>query len=94
MSAAKPDKNFNFLTNERKLDKQAATDRVDNFNEIYVPFDEQNATEQAGRCLSCGNPYCEWKCPVHNFIPDWLALVEEGRLFEAAELSNRTNSLP
>ena len=94
MSAAKPDKNFNFLTNERKLDKQAATDRVDNFNEIYVPFDEQNATEQAGRCLSCGNPYSEWKCPVHNFIPDWLALVEEGRLFEAAELSNRTNSLP
>jgi len=50
--------------------------------------------KQAGRCLACGNPYCEWKCPVHNYIPNWLKLVEEGRLFEAAELSHQTNSLP
>ena len=32
--------------------------------------------------------------PVHNYIPNWLALVEEGKLFEAAELSHQTNSLP
>ena len=50
--------------------------------------------QQAGRCLSCGNPFCEWKCPVHNYIPNWLALVEAGKLFEAAELSHQTNSLP
>ncbi|HBG52300.1 MAG TPA: glutamate synthase small subunit, partial [Gammaproteobacteria bacterium] len=36
----------------------------------------------------------EWKCPVHNYIPNWLKLVREGRLFEAAELSHQTNSLP
>ena len=47
-----------------------------------------------GRCLSCGNPFCEWKCPVHNYIPNWLNLISEGKLFEAAELSHRTNSLP
>ena len=52
------------------------------------------AASQAGRCLSCGNPYCEWKCPVHNYIPDWLRLIEEGNLFQAAELSHQTNSLP
>ncbi|MGB1271957.1 MAG: FAD-dependent oxidoreductase, partial [Endozoicomonas sp.] len=46
------------------------------------------------RCLACGNPYCEWKCPVHNYIPDWLKLVSEGHLFEAAELSHQTNTLP
>ncbi|MGL5697893.1 MAG: hypothetical protein ACRCYL_01100, partial [Kluyvera sp.] len=44
------------------------------------------AKAQADRCLSCGNPYCEWKCPVHNYIPNWLKLANEGRIFEAAEL--------
>src|SRR5262249_37046323 len=47
-----------------------------------------------GRCLACGNPFCEWKCPVHNFIPNWLKLIQEGNLFEAAELSHKTNTLP
>jgi glutamate synthase (NADPH/NADH) small chain len=64
------------------------------FKEIYTPFSKSDAAEQAGRCLSCGNPYCEWECPVHNYIPNWLQLVQEGRLFEAAELSHKTNSLP
>ena len=41
-----------------------------------------------------GNPYCEWKCPVHNYIPNWLKLISEGNLLEAAELSHKTNSLP
>lgn len=41
-----------------------------------------------------GNPYCEWKCPVHNYIPNWLKLANEGRIFEAAELSHQTNTLP
>ena len=57
------------------------------FVEIYEPFSEVQAKAQADRCLSCGNPYCEWKCPVHNYIPNWLKLANEGRIFEAAELS-------
>ncbi|MEQ1667077.1 MAG: FAD-dependent oxidoreductase, partial [Sulfuriferula sp.] len=64
------------------------------YKEIYAPMDAMQAAEQSGRCLSCGNPYCEWKCPVHNYIPSWLKLVNEGKLFEAAELSHQTNSLP
>ena len=94
MAAAKPDSNFQFLTSKRKLEKLPASQRKGNFDEIYQPIDLEQAADQAGRCLGCGNPYCEWECPVHNFIPDWLKLVEEGRIFEAAELSNRTNSLP
>jgi len=62
--------------------------------EIYNPYSADQAAEQSHRCLSCGNPYCEWKCPVHNYIPNWLKLVSEGNLFEAAELSHRTNTLP
>ncbi len=49
---------------------------------------------QAHRCLHCGNPYCEWKCPVHNYIPNWLKLISEGNLMEAVELCHQTNSLP
>ncbi|UXY15075.1 FAD-dependent oxidoreductase [Chitiniphilus purpureus] len=64
------------------------------FREIYEPLARPEAGEQASRCLSCGNPYCEWECPVHNYIPNWLQLVKEGKLFEAAELSHKTNSLP
>ncbi len=74
--------------------KKAASVRKNEFREIYALLDDTQASEQASRCLACGNPYCEWKCPVHNYIPNWLKLVREGNLFEAAALSHKTNSLP
>jgi len=74
--------------------KKPAEERITFFGEIYEQFDADSAAVQAGRCLSCGNPYCEWKCPVHNYIPNWLQLIAEGNLKKAAELSNLTNSLP
>ncbi|HEY9034696.1 MAG TPA: FAD-dependent oxidoreductase [Pseudomonadales bacterium] len=64
------------------------------FVEIYEPFEKKQAREQAHRCLECGNPYCEWKCPVHNYIPNWLKLASEGNIIEAVELSHQTNTLP
>jgi len=75
-------------------DKMPANERNKQFCEIYGAYDATTASSQADRCLACGNPYCEWKCPVHNYIPNWLKLVSEGNLFEAAELSHQTNSLP
>lgn len=75
-------------------DKTAAEVRRTQFHEIYGQFDAGSAAAQSARCLACGNPYCEWKCPVHNYIPNWLKMVSEGKLFEAAELSHRTNTLP
>ncbi len=68
--------------------------RKTEFVEIYDPFQKSQVQMQADRCLDCGNPYCEWKCPVHNYIPDWLQLANEGRIIEAAELCHQTNSLP
>lgn len=78
----------------RNPDKLPVADRLAGYAEIYGRYDATSTAEQAGRCISCGNPYCEWKCPVHNYIPNWLNLIAEGKLFEAAELSHRTNSLP
>ncbi|AXK39349.1 FAD-dependent oxidoreductase [Crenobacter cavernae] len=86
---------FQFMNVQRNPgDKVEVAVRKIEFKEIYTPLSKTGAGEQAGRCLSCGNPYCEWECPVHNYIPNWLQLVQEGRLFEAAELSHKTNSLP
>ncbi|MDD9892611.1 MAG: FAD-dependent oxidoreductase [Gammaproteobacteria bacterium] len=84
-----------FLDVQRHDPAKVAVDvRRKNWNEIYGQFDKEESGQQADRCLACGNPYCEWKCPVHNYIPNWLKLVAEGNLFEAAELSHKTNSLP
>ncbi len=68
--------------------------RKEEFGEIYQPMTSSQAEGQADRCLDCGNPYCEWKCPVHNYIPQWLALANEGKILEAADLCHKTNSLP
>ena len=64
------------------------------WSELYGRFGQKEAAQQAGRCLDCGNPYCEAKCPVHNYIPNWLQLVQEGRIVEAAALCHETNPLP
>ncbi|MEN8663953.1 MAG: FAD-dependent oxidoreductase, partial [Polycyclovorans sp.] len=84
-----------FLEVSRQDPKKAPVEvRMHDWREIYREFPAEQAASQAGRCLDCGNPYCEWKCPVHNYIPNWLKMVEEGNLFAAAELSHKTNSLP
>ncbi|MFB2538275.1 MULTISPECIES: FAD-dependent oxidoreductase [unclassified Acinetobacter] len=86
---------FQFLEVERQdPEKKEIDTRKTEFVEIYRSFNEEVAQEQSHRCLACGNPYCEWKCPVHNYIPNWLKLLNEGRIFEAAELCHQTNTLP
>ena len=74
--------------------KKSIEERKISFVEIYGEYNQTEVSNQAHRCLDCGNPYCEWKCPVHNYIPDWLKLVNEGNILEAAELCHQTNSLP
>lgn len=89
------DNNFQFLDVGRKdPDKKPLERRKIDYVEIYEPFRPAQARHQAHRCLECGNPYCEWKCPVHNYIPNWLKLISEGNILEAAELSHQTNTLP
>jgi len=89
------DKNLQFVEIKRMdPDVISPTKRKKNYKEIYGHYSSQVAAEQSGRCIECGNPYCEWKCPVHNYIPQWLKLISENKLFEAADLSHQTNSLP
>src|SRR3546814_18476659 len=86
---------FHYLEHARRLPRELpATVRVQGWNEIYGSFDPAGASEQAARCIDCGNPYCANKCPLQHAIPEWLRLTEEGRLFEAADLAHQTNPLP
>lgn len=84
-----------FVQIERDMpQKRDAGDRRRDFAEIYAEFAEAKAAEQASRCSQCGVPYCQTHCPLHNNIPDWLNLTAQGRLREAYELSQATNTLP
>ena len=74
--------------------KRDAEERREDFHEIYAEYADAKAKEQASRCSQCGVPYCQTHCPLHNNIPDWLRLTAEGRLREAYEVSQATNTFP
>ena len=75
-------------------DKRVPNLRTNDYDEIYGEYAASKAAEQASRCSQCGVPYCQTHCPLHNNIPDWLRLTAEGRLQEAYELSQATNTFP
>lgn len=86
---------YAFLEQVRKEPLKLSLDeRIKHFAGIYSQFSPEEAKIQSGRCIDCGNPYCQWKCPVHNYIPEWLRLVAEGKIMEAADLAHQTNTLP
>ena len=88
-------KMLQFVDVERQTpEKRDAGLRREDFDEIYREFAKEKAAEQAARCSQCGVPFCQSHCPLHNNIPDWLKLTAEGRLREAYEMSQATNTFP
>jgi glutamate synthase (NADPH/NADH) small chain len=88
-------KMLKFISLEREMpEKRAAGERAHDFGEIYREYARTKAADQAARCSQCGVPFCQSHCPLHNNIPDWLKLTAEGRLREAYELSQETNTFP
>jgi glutamate synthase (NADPH/NADH) small chain len=84
-----------FVTVGKEMpEKRGAEERTRDFGEIYRDYAADKAAEQAGRCSQCGVPFCQSHCPLHNNIPDWLMLTAQGRLREAYELSQATNTFP
>ena len=89
------EKMLKFVTVGREMPQKRPPDlRAKDFHEIYREYADEKATEQASRCSQCGVPYCQSHCPLHNNIPDWLRLTAEGRLQEAYEISQATNTFP
>ncbi len=65
------------------------------FDEIYLTYNAEQAHNASTRCLTCGeHSICEWSCPLHNHIPQWIELIKAGRVMDAVALSHETNSLP
>lgn len=84
-----------FLTTERlEPTKRLVVERVKDFGEIYEVFEKQDASTQADRCIQCGDPFCLNKCPLHNYIPQWLKSVSEKDLEFAFKLSNEPSPFP
>lgn len=84
-----------FVTVQRDMpEKRGAELRREDFHEIYAEFADAKAAEQSARCSQCGVPYCQSHCPLHNNIPDWLRMTATGRLKEAYEISQATNTFP
>lgn len=87
---------FEFLDTPRRMPERVPLPlrKQGDWSELYGRFGAEEAKHQSARCLDCGNPYCSWGCPLHNYIPQWLELAREGRIHEAAALCHETNPLP
>ena len=68
--------------------------RVQDWQEVYEKFPEEDLKHQAGRCMDCGIPLCNNGCPLGNLIPDWNDLVYRGHWKDAVERLHATNNFP
>jgi glutamate synthase (NADPH/NADH) small chain len=76
------------------MSEQPPEERVRNFNEVPLGYDEKTAMLEAERCLQCKIPNCVKGCPVEVDIPGFIKLLREGKFIEAARRIKETNSLP
>lgn len=75
--------------------KREVEDRICDFEEVILGFDEELAMEEALRCMQCPEPQpCTLNCPAGNDVPEALWLISEGRFIEAAQVFARTSPLP
>jgi glutamate synthase (NADPH/NADH) small chain len=68
--------------------------RGKNFNEVALGYNEQEAVDEANRCLQCKKPTCMEGCPVHVQIPSFIKQVAQGNFKEAIDIIKETNNLP
>jgi len=76
------------------MPQRSPEERIKDFNEVPLGFDEKLAQIEASRCLQCPRPFCIEGCPVSVKIPDFIKLILEGDFIGAARKIKETNSLP
>ena len=74
--------------------EQDAKERARNFEEVCLGYNEEEAVEEAGRCLNCKNALCMQGCPVSINIPGFIAQVKERNFKEAYRIISESSSLP
>jgi glutamate synthase (NADPH) small chain len=93
-----------FMEFSRELPPELAPlERIRNWDEFHLPFDEAHLRSQGARCMDCGTPFCHTGqvlagaasgCPINNLIPEWNDLVYRGKWDEALERLHKTNNFP
>ena len=93
-----------FLEYARQDDRIVpVSERILTFDEFHTPLDEKARTEQAGRCMNCGVPFCQSAmklngmvtgCPLHNLIPEWNDQIWQGHLGHAYARLSKTSNFP
>lgn len=88
------DRKERLLIPREPVPKQDPNERVENFAEVYVGYDEESAIVEATRCLQCPEPQpCMLSCPMHNNIPLALWHVSNGDFMEAYQAFRQTSTL-
>ncbi len=88
-------KDTGFLEFEKKNSpRRPVAERILDYKEYNMPYQESDIRQQAARCMDCGIPFCHTGCPLGNLIPDWNDLVYHGRWKEALEIMHSTNNFP
>jgi glutamate synthase (NADPH/NADH) small chain len=93
-----------FLDYLRELPRERpARERLADWDEFHLPFEDKRLLDQAARCMDCGTPFCHTGlllnglasgCPINNLIPEWNDLVYRGLWQEALERLHKTNNFP
>ncbi len=76
------------------IPKRDKRERIGDWREILLPRAPDESRHQAGRCMDCGVPFCQAKCPLGNLIPDWNHLVWTGDWKGAYQRLDATNNFP
>lgn len=74
--------------------EQDAKVRATNFEEVCLGYNQEEATEEAQRCLNCKNAQCVKGCPVSIDIPAFIAQVKDGNVEEAYKVISESSALP
>ncbi|MCD6093926.1 MAG: NADPH-dependent glutamate synthase [Candidatus Omnitrophica bacterium] len=82
------------ITHRQEIPKQPPQERIHNFKEVALGYDEERAVAEAKRCLQCPNKPCVRGCPVGIDIPAFIKEIAERDFAAAAEILREKNSLP
>lgn len=77
-----------------KSREQDPIERGKNFKEVSLGYGEEEATEEANRCLGCKNPKCVEGCPVSVNIPSFISFIKKGDFSASFEELSKYNALP
>ena len=68
--------------------------RARNFLEVCLGYNEEEAREEATRCLNCKKPACVGACPVNIDIPGFIQQVKDGDIHKAYDIISESSALP